>query len=60
MKKIIVSLLILSGCVMAGSKSTLVTDGSNERSASELKTQIDAAVKALDKDGLFKLAMDLC
>ena len=50
MKKIIVSLLMLSSCVMAGSKPALVPDGSNQRSESELKTQIDAAVKALDKE----------
>jgi len=51
---------MLSACVMAGSKPTPVPDGSDERSASELQTQIDIAVKALDKDALFKLAMDLC
>ena len=51
---------MLSSCVMAGSKPNPVPDGSNERSASELQTQIDTAVKALDKDALFKLAMDLC
>ena len=50
MKKIIVSLLTLSGCVMADSKPVAVCDGSNQRSESELKTQIDAAVNALDNN----------